>query len=112
MLVQIKTIRVDRYTREEYEADAELSIEKEDNGDIAVKMTRGGETGFESFTIARLHTELYGPKEVGNWTACSGRPGEYDKVTVLREEMERAYFEAGISLQPSKETEGRKFVQH
>jgi hypothetical protein len=50
MLISVKTLRTDRFSGETYEASGELSIHKDEKG-IHVYMTKGGETGFESFTI-------------------------------------------------------------
>jgi len=90
MLIPVKLIRIDSCSGETYEAAGELSIHKDEKG-IHVCMTKGGATGFESFTVHPSH-EL----RVHEWCACMGRPSEYDKVTVPKEEMERAYREAGI----------------
>lgn len=90
MLILVRTVRTDRFTGETYEAKGELSIHRDEQG-IHVFMTKGGETGFESFTIhpsRKVH--------VHEWCACVGRRGEYDTVIVPEEEMERTYREAGI----------------
>lgn len=90
MLISVRTIRIDRFSGETYEATSELSIRKDEKG-IHVHMTKGGETGFEGFTIHPSHK-----LQVHEWCACMGRRSEYDTVTVPQEEMERAYREAGI----------------
>lgn len=90
MLISVKILRTDRFSGEPYAETGELSIRKDEKG-IHVYMTKGGETGFESFSIHPNH-EL----RVNDWYACVGRRSEYDTVLVPKEEMERAYHEAGV----------------
>lgn len=90
MLISVKTIRTNSCSGEIYEETGELLIRKDEKG-IHVYMTKGGVTGFESFTVHPSH-ELW----VNDWCACMGRASEYDTVTVPKEEMERAYREAGV----------------
>ncbi|NMG15756.1 hypothetical protein [Aromatoleum bremense] len=90
MLIQVKLIRVDRFSGKTCEGVGELSIRKDEKG-VYVYMTKGGETGFESFSLTpRQKVTLH------DWCACMGRRGEYDTVTVPKDEMERAYRAAGI----------------
>jgi hypothetical protein len=88
--IPVRLIRVHRFKGTTSESMGELSIRRDKDG-VHVLMTKGGETGFESFTISS-NREVH-PHE---WCACFGREGEYDRVTVPKEEMERAYREAGI----------------
>ena len=90
MLIKVRVLRTDRFSNETYEAVGELSIQKNDKG-IHVSMTKGGETGFENFTVSPSKSLI-----VNEWCACSGRKNEYDRVVVPKAEMERAYHEAGI----------------
>lgn len=90
MLISVKLVRIDKFSGKTYEATGELSIRKDEKG-VHVNMTKGGETGFENFTVHPSH-EL----RMHDWCACMGRRSEYDTVTVSREEMERAYREAGV----------------
>jgi hypothetical protein len=90
MLIPVKLLCVDRFSGETYEAKGELSIHKDDKG-IHVQMTKGGETGFENFSVHPSHR-----LQIHDWCACMGRCNEYNKVTVPKEEMERAYLKAGV----------------
>ena len=90
MRIAVKIVRVDRHSGATLSEMGELSVHHDARG-IHVKMTKGGETGFEGFTISPGH-QLH----VHEWCACVGTRFEYDRVTVPKEEMERAYREAGV----------------
>lgn len=92
-VISVKTLIMDSdsWNGKQYEGTAELSIHKDSRGTIHVKMTKGGSTGFEGFSVFASHK-----LEISDWYACLGKRDEYNKVTVPKEEMERAYREAGI----------------
>lgn len=88
-LIPVKIIRTACHGGKPYEAEGELSIRKDKNT-IYVVLTKGGATGFENLSFPMNRFEVF------EWCACLGRKGEYDKVVIPKEEMERAYREAGI----------------
>lgn len=70
-------------------ADGELLILKDKN-EVFVLLAKGGQTGFEYLSFS------YKDFEVSEWCACFGQKDNYAKVVVSKDEMARAYREAGV----------------
>ncbi|WP_169805896.1 hypothetical protein [Azohydromonas lata] len=88
--MQIDLVVTNVVSKKSTNCSGELLIRQDEKG-IFVALVSGGQTGFENFLIRKGD-----PIEAHEWCACIGRKFEYDRVVVPKEEMERAYREAGI----------------
>lgn len=103
----IKAIRTDCVTGEQKEVELAYEVIETDDGRKLFKL-QGGPTGYESFHITQALIEEYrhAPQTCGDWIACSGTKGIYDKLVVPLAEMREALgieTEQKIALEQNKD---------